>query len=192
MNYENLSDLELIQLIKNDDDKAKDFILNKYKNIVVIKARTFYLSGGDYEDVIQEGMIGLFKAIYSYKVEGEASFETFASLCITRQIYTAIKNANRQKHAPLNNSYSLNILEDTNDKLLAKVAESPENIIINNEDVFVLEEKIENVLTDLENQVLKLYLSGLNYEEISKEINKNEKSVDNALSRIRKKIMSVL
>lgn len=194
MEYESLSDKELIRLINENNEPARDFLISKYKYLVVIKARPFFLSGGDLEDIMQEGMIGLFKAIRSYRIDSQASFETFASLCINRQIYTAIKNANRKKHSPLNNSYSLSIIEDTDGNLNIpfNLVESPENIFINRESYFFLEEKIGSLLTDLENKVLKFYLSGLDYEEIAKEINRNEKSVDNALSRIRKKLINIL
>lgn len=192
MNYEKLNDTELIELIRQEDDVAKDYLLNKYKNLVAIKARAFYLSGGDFEDVIQEGMIGLFKAINNYKSNKDTSFETFASLCISRQIYTAIKNANRKKHAPLNNSYSLNILENDEVEFYPNLVDSPESILIAKENTFFLEEQMENLLTELEKKVLRFYLKGLNYEEIGKKIDKNEKAVDNALQRIRKKLMNVL
>lgn len=192
MNYESLEDKDLIRLIKENDNMAKDFLLSKYKNLVVIKARAFYLRGGDFEDVIQEGMIGLFNAINNYKLDSIASFETFAALCINRQIFTAIKSANRKKHAPLNNSFSLNILEGDEGEFVSKLAQSPESILIDKEDIFFLETQMNSLLTDLEKRVLAFYLNGLNYEEISRKINKNEKSVDNALQRIRKKLMNVL
>ncbi|MFV0502886.1 MAG: sigma-70 family RNA polymerase sigma factor [Lachnospirales bacterium] len=180
-----------IDLLNNIDDiKVQNKLINEYKYLVTIKARTYFLVGADYEDLIQEGMIGLFNAIQNYKVDLGVSFETFADTCINNQILTAIKMANRQKHKVLNESFSLNTTIDGNEilNILTSEDENPENLLILKENKKIMERIIEDNLTTLEKNVLKLYLTGESYDYISKKVNKNKKSIDNALQRIKKKL----
>ena len=194
--YENCTDEELLLIIKNGDDKALDYLMAKYKNLVKIRARAYFIVGADSEDIVQEGMIGLYKAIRDYK-KTEATFSTFARLCIDRQIITAIKTANRKKHLPLNSYLSLNMLiyEENEDTYIDKLEESdlsnPEKIIIDRENIKILQEKIDKNLSKLEKTVLNLYLRGLNYSSIAKRLDREEKSIDNAIQRIRKKIEKI-
>ncbi len=192
--YENYSDEELLDIIKTGDTNATDYLINKYKNIVKMIARAYFMVGADREDIIQEGMIGLYKAIRDYK-KTDASFQTFAKICIDRQVITAIKTANRKKHLPLNSYLSLNMLayeEDNETTYIDKLEESkvlnPEEIVIDKENVKILQEHINLNLSSLEKQVLKLYLKGRSYATIAKKLEKDEKSIDNAIQRIRKKI----
>lgn len=192
--YENYSDEELLDIIKSGDTNATDYLINKYKNIVKMIARAYFMVGADREDIIQEGMIGLYKAIRNYK-KTDASFQTFAKICIDRQVITAIKTANRKKHLPLNSYLSLNMLayeEDNETTYIDKLEESkvlnPEEIVIDKENVKTLQEHINQNLSSLEKQVLKLYLKGRSYATIAKKLEKDEKSIDNAIQRIRKKI----
>lgn len=191
--YENYSDEELLDIIKSGDTNATDYLINKYKNIVKMIARAYFMVGADREDIIQEGMIGLYKAIRDYK-KTDASFQTFAKICIDRQVITAIKTANRKKHLPLNSYLSLNMLayeEDNETTYIDKLEESkvlnPEEIVIDKENVKTLQEHINQNLSSLEKQVLKLYLKGRSYATIAKKLEKDEKSIDNAIQRIRKK-----
>ena len=193
--YDDMKDEEIVNLAINDDKIALDHILDKYKNLVKIKARPYFIIGSDKEDIIQEGMIGLYKAIRDYKTDREASFKVFAELCITRQIITAIKTATRQKHIPLNSYISLNktIFEEDSDKTyIETIAETkmtnPEELLISKENRDFIEENISKVLTGLECSVLELYLAGKNYSEISTVVQKPEKSIDNALQRVKRKL----
>ena len=163
--------------------------MEKYKGLVKKKARAMFLMGGDTDDLIQEGMIGLFKAVRDYQPDREASFQSFANLCIDRQIYTAIRSSNRQKHQPLNTYVSLSS-SDTEENLRDSWVEhdNPESILIDRENVSALEQEMEKNLSPLENQVLHLYLDGNGYVEIAEILGKTPKSIDNALRRIRKKI----
>ncbi|MBS5793417.1 MAG: RNA polymerase sporulation sigma factor SigH [Lachnospirales bacterium] len=195
--YENYSDEELLDIIKSGDTNATDYLINKYKNIVKMIARAYFMVGADREDIIQEGMIGLYKAIRDYK-KTDASFQTFAKICIDRQVITAIKTANRKKHLPLNSYLSLNMLayeEDNETTYIDKLEESkvlnPEEIVIDKENVKTLQEHINQNLSSLEKQVLKLYLKGRSYATIAKKLEKDEKSIDNAIQRIRKKIEKI-
>ncbi|MBQ9605064.1 MAG: RNA polymerase sporulation sigma factor SigH [Firmicutes bacterium] len=197
--YKALEDSELIEKIKAGDMLAQESLINRYKKVVRIKARGYYIMGGDTEDIIQEGMIGLYKAIRDFDAEKQVNFYSFAMLCITRQINTAIKSANRQKHIPLNSSLSLDrsVYEENDDfTYLETLANSevtnPENLVISNENKSLLEKKIGDSLSDLEKQVLTLYLRGKSYAEIAGMIGKDEKSIDNALQRIKKKIIKIL
>lgn len=197
-NIKNLSDEELLELLRNGDTSITDYLLEKYRNFVRAKARTYFLIGADREDVIQEGMIGLYKAIRDYKAENGSSFRTFADLCITRQIITAIKTATRQKHLPLNSYISLNkpAYEDENENTLIetfaeKRHSDPEEIMINKEKFQIFEEKLVSSLSKYEASVLKRYIRGSSYTQIAAELNKSEKSIDNALQRIKKKIEKV-
>ena len=193
--YLALDDAEIVELAKEDDGMALEFLLNKYKNFVRAKARSYFLIGADREDLIQEGMIGLYKAIRDFKPDKQASFRAFAELCVTRQIITAIKTATRQKHKPLNSYISLNkpVFEEDSERTLIDVligskVSNPEEIIIDQEDFDHIEEKIGEMLSDLEWQVLSLYLKGRSYQEIAKELNRHVKSIDNALQRVKSKL----
>lgn len=187
--YQKLADEELIQKLRGGDERIMDYILEKYKPLVLRKANAMFLIGGDTDDLIQEGMIGLFKAVRDYQPDREASFQSFANLCIDRQIYTAIRSSNRQKHQPLNTYVSLSS-SDTEENLRDSWVEhdNPESILIDRENVSALEQEMEKNLSPLENQVLHLYLDGNGYVEIAEILGKTPKSIDNALRRIRKKI----
>lgn len=198
MKYTTLDDIELVLLSKKGNHVAEEVLINRYRKLVTIKTRTFFLVGGDKEDLTQEGMIGLFKAIKSFDINSDASFYTFADLCISRQIMTAIKSANRKKHIPLNNSYSLNMFlgnnktEDNIENIeFITTKETPLDIIIKKETHKDLENHISLKLTTLEKDVLYYYLLGKTYNEISLLINKDKKSIDNALQRLRKKMLNI-
>ncbi|MBR5128209.1 MAG: RNA polymerase sporulation sigma factor SigH [Roseburia sp.] len=194
--YQNLTDEELIEQLRIGDEKIMDFILDKYKPLVRKKTNAMYLIGGDTDDLIQEGMIGLFKAIRDYNSEKESSFFHFADLCISRQLYTAVEASNRKKHAPLNSYISL--YSGTNedgvvlaDALIATVADNPEQMMIDQENMVLFLDRIKGRLSKMECQVLDYYLSGLNYQQIAEEMKKSPKAIDNALQRIKTKIRSV-
>nr|WP_229731579.1 RNA polymerase sporulation sigma factor SigH [Bacillus thermotolerans] len=179
---------------KGDSD-ALDFLIHKYKNFVRAKARSYFLIGADREDIVQEGMIGLYKAIRDYKEDKLTTFKAFAELCITRQIITAIKTATRQKHIPLNSYISLDkpIYDEESDRTLMDVITeakmlSPEELIISREQFSSIEDKMNELLSDLERKVLALYLDGQSYQEISVELNRHVKSIDNALQRVKRKL----
>lgn len=192
---ENMNEDEIIALAQTGNGTVIEYILDKYRNFVRAKSRAYFLIGADREDIIQEGMIGLYKAIRDYKTDSGSNFRTFADLCITRQIITAIKTATRQKHIPLNSYISLNkpIYDDERENaLLDSVAEEnrldPEEIMISRERFRVIEEKIVTSLSKYESDVLRRYLDGKSYVDIAHELGKSEKSIDNALQRIKKKI----
>ena len=187
--FDNVSDEELIARLRQGETDIEDYLMEKYKGLVRQKARAMFLMGGDTDDLIQEGMIGLFKAVRDYQPDREASFQSFANLCIDRQIYTAIRSSNRQKHQPLNTYVSLSS-SDTEENLRDSWVEhdNPESILIDRENVSALEQEMEKNLSPLENQVLHLYLDGNGYVEIAEILGKTPKSIDNALRRIRKKI----
>ncbi len=195
-NYENETDEELMVRLREGESDITDFIMDKYKNLVKKKAQSMYILGADGEDLIQEGMIGLFKAVRDYDCGRDASFFTFADLCISRQMYTAIQAAGRQKHVPLNTYVSFyanssNQEDSSNADLLAAITGSkmnPEELFIDKENLENLERMIEQELSEFEKQVLDLYLTGMSYTQISKVLNKDDKSTDNALQRIRGKI----
>ena len=191
--YRNLTDEELIEQLRLGDTKIMDFILDKYKPLVRKKANAMYLIGGDTDDLIQEGMIGLFKSIRDYNKEKESSFYHFAELCISRQIYTVVEASNRKKHAPLNSYVSL--YSGTNeegvvlaDSLTAGATENPEQLMIDQENLVLFLENLKERLSKMERQVLDLYLAGLNYQQIAEELHKSPKSIDNALQRIKLKV----
>ncbi len=195
----NLSDNDLLDKIKSGDMLAQECLIERYKKLVRIKARGYYIMGGDTEDIIQEGMFGLFKAIRDYNSDKQVNFYSFALLCITRQIHTAIKSANRQKHIPLNSSLSLDraVYEENEDfTYLETLANSdisnPENLVIGKENKTDLEQKINRSLSRFERHVLFLYLRGKSYTEIAAILEKDEKSIDNALQRIKKKITKII
>lgn len=190
-----LSDEELLKLIDEDDKHALEHLINKYKGFIFAKTRSYFVAGGDREDVIQEGLIGLYKAIRDYEADRPASFRGFAELCITRNIITAIKSATRQKHLPLNSSLSLDkpIYQEESERTLLDIVEghhslNPEELLVNQERLHYIKEKLASMLTDLERKVLELYLEGCSYKEISIEINRHVKSIDNALQRVKKKL----
>lgn len=192
--YENMTDEEIVSLAEKDRS-AEEFLLNKYKNLVKSRAKMYFLAGGDNDDLMQEGMIGLFKAIHDYNSDKQASFYSFAELCVKRQIFTAIKAAARQKHQPLNTYISLNkpVYEDVSERTLVEtLAEresvDPEKLYIMHEKLKDIEKEIDEKLSDLEKRVLILHLQGMSYQEISEIINKPTKSIDNALQRIKKKL----
>ena len=192
--YENMTDEEIVALAEKDRS-AEEFLLNKYKNLVKSRAKMYFLAGGDNDDLMQEGMIGLFKAIHDYNSDKQASFYSFAELCVKRQIFTAIKTAARQKHQPLNTYISLNkpVYEDGSERTLVEtLAEresvDPEKLYIMHEKLKDIEKEIDEKLSDLEKRVLILHLQGMSYQEISEIINKPTKSIDNALQRIKKKL----
>ena len=185
----------VIEAQVHNNELAQDYLLHKYKNFVRAKARSYFLIGAEREDIIQEGMIGLYKAIRDFKNDKQASFRAFAELCVTRQIITAIKTATRQKHIPLNSYVSLNkpIYEEDSDRTLldviggAKVA-NPEDMVISNEEFADIENKMNDILSDLEWQVLMSYLDGKSYQEMALELNRHVKSIDNALQRVKRKL----
>lgn len=174
---------------------AQEYLLHKYRNFVRAKARSYFLIGAEREDIIQEGMIGLYKAIRDFRADKQASFRAFAELCVTRQIITAIKTATRQKHIPLNSYVSLNkpIYEEDSDRTLldvisgVKVA-NPEDMIISREEFSDIESKMNDILSDLEWKVLMSYLDGKSYQEIAAELGRHIKSIDNALQRVKRKL----
>lgn len=193
--YIGVADEILVELVHNGESEALDYIIHKYRNFVRAKARTYFLIGADKEDIVQEGMIGLYKAIRDFKEDKLTSFKAFAELCITRQIITAIKTATRQKHIPLNSYVSLDkpIYDEESDRTLmdvltgAKVM-NPEQLLINREEFDDIELKMAELLSDLERKVLALYLDGQSYQEISEELNRHVKSIDNALQRVKRKL----
>ena len=191
--YDGIKDEELISRFKNGESEILDYLMEKYKNMVRKKARTMFLIGGENDDLIQEGMIGLFKAVRDYQPDRDAAFQTFASICVDRQIYNAIQSSNRQKHQPLNSYISLSEQDGENEEHLGdNWGENPESIIIDQENVQDLEQEITATLSPMENQVLEYYLAGNGYGEIAWIMGKTPKSIDNALQRIRIKIREQL
>lgn len=194
--FDQLDDRELIMLIRQGDGQALDFLIRKYRTFVRIKASTYFLIGADHEDIVQEGMIGLYKAVRDFKDSHGTSFRAFADLCVTRQILTAIKAATRQKHIPLNSYVSLDkpIYDEESDRTLLDVItnveqiDDPEQLIINREKQGLLEEKLIKLLSRFECDVLYLYLDGRTYQEISEELNRHIKAIDNALVRVKRKL----
>jgi RNA polymerase sporulation-specific sigma factor len=189
------SDEDIVSEAKNGNTIALEFLINKYKNFVKAKARSYFLIGADREDIIQEGMIGLYKAIRDFKGDKLSSFRAFAELCITRQIITAIKTATRQKHIPLNSYVSLNkpIYDEDSDRTLLDILSGtkitdPEELMINREEYNDIEFKMGEILSDLEWKVLTLYLEGKSYQEIAVDLRRHVKSIDNALQRVKRKL----
>ena len=198
--FENMTDEEVVMAAKQDENLlAQEYLLYKYRNFVSAKARSYFLIGAEREDIIQEGMIGLFKAIRDFRNDKLSSFRAFAELCVTRQIITAIKTATRQKHIPLNSYVSLNkpIYEEDSDRTLldvisgAKVA-NPEEMVISREEFLDIENKMNNILSDLEWKVLMSYLDGKSYQEIAVDLDRHIKSIDNALQRVKRKLEKYL
>ena len=190
--YEGRSDEDLVSAYHAGDMPAADYIINKYKPMVRARARALYLAGGDHEDLLQEGMLGLFRAIREFDVCRETTFSTYAWLLVTRQMYTAIEAAGRRKHQVLNHSVSISELEDGGDDLQLGHVESPEDIFFFLYYARALLQKIQGMLSPMERQVLRLYLEGMDYHQISTEMGKSLKSVDNALQRIRTKVMTLV
>lgn len=199
--YSRASDEELIDRLRGGESRIMDFIMDKYKNLVRSKAKSMYILGGDNEDLIQEGMIGLFKAIRDYDCGRDASFYTFADLCISRQMYTAVQASNRQKHWPLNTYVSLsgngrsrgeNEEMELAEALSQDQDQNPETLFIDRERVEYLENQIDKELSIFEKQVLDLYLTGMSYSQIAKVLGREEKSTDNALQRLKGKIKRML
>ena len=192
----NLTDEEVIAEIKESPNTiALDYMINKYRNFVRAKARSYFLIGADREDIIQEGMIGLYKAIRDFRNDKLSSFRAFAELCVTRQIITAIKTATRQKHIPLNSYVSLNkpIYDEDSDRTLLDVlsgskVSDPEELVISREEFLDIESKMEQILSDLEWKVLMSYLDGKSYQEIAVDLDRHVKSIDNALQRVKRKL----
>ena len=197
--YASLSDEQLAVMAQKGDVGATEHILDKYKALVKARAHAYFLIGADHEDIIQEGMIGLYKAIRDFREDKQSSFSAFADLCATRQIVTAIKSATRLKHTPLNNYVSLNkpIYEDESEKTLIDlmaetIVSDPEQIVINDESFRNIHKKIYECLSKFERSVLRLYLDGKSYHEISLVLDRTPKSIDNALQRIKKKLEAQL
>ena len=195
--YEQYSDEELIVRLRDGEAQITDYIMEKYKNLVKSKAKSMYILGADREDLIQEGMIGLFKAIRDYDIGRGASFFTFADLCVSRQMYTAVQAAGRQKHAPLNTYISLYAnmsgQEDGEERemindIISQAEKNPEELLIDRENLELLEKAIDKELSGFEKQVLDLYLTGMKYTQIAKVLGRDDKSTDNALQRIKNKI----
>ena len=199
--YSQITDEELINHLRDGEENITDYIMNKYKNLVRNKAKSMYILGADGEDLIQEGMIGLFKAIRDYDCGRDASFFTFADLCVSRQMYKAVQASKRQKHMPLNTYISLYAADDKSDEnaekslaesLSSKTDINPEEIVIDRESAAELEELIERQLSAFESQVLDLHLTGMSYTQIAKVLGKDEKSTDNALQRVKAKVKKLL
>lgn len=194
-NHDKLEDAVLVKMAHSGDSEALTFLITKYQNFVRAKTRPYFLIGADKEDLVQEGMIGLYKAIRDFREDMLTSFKAFADLCITRQIITAIKTATRQKHGPLNSYVSLDkplYNEESNYTLMDMISgekiTNPEALIINQEKAEDIELKIAELLSDLERRVLILYMDGQSYVEISEELNTHVKSIDNALQRVKRKL----
>jgi len=192
-------DEDIVALAKTGNNRALEYLLCKYQNFVKAKAKSYFLIGADKEDIYQEGMIGLFKAIRDFKDDKLASFKVFAELCITRQIITAVKTATRQKHIPLNTYISLNkpIYDEESDRTLLDIlsgirVSDPEELIIDREEMENIESKIQEVLSGLEMEVLNSYLDGKSYQEIASDLDSQAKSIDNALQRVKRKLEKCL
>ena len=197
--YQQMNDEQVVEMCHQGDSEAEEYLLNKYKNFVRAKARSYFLIGADHEDIVQEGMIGLYKAIRDFKPEKLSSFRAFAELCITRQIIPAIKTATRQKHIPLNSYVSLNkpLYDEESDRTLLDVImegriSDPEELIINRENLGNIHNKISEVLSGLEQEVLQAYLDGKSYQEIADALGRHVKSIDNALQRVKRKLEKYL
>lgn len=194
-NLNNMTDEELIECSKSGNGFATEILMERYRNFVRSKSRTYFLIGADKEDIIQEGMIGLYKSIRDFNPDAQTSFRSFAELCVTRQMITAIKKATRQKHIPLNSYVSLNkpVYDEENERVLLETfigrnILNPEEIMLDKERFLDIESKLPKVLSKLEWRVLIKYLEGKSYTEIAQQIGKSDKSIDNALQRIKKKI----
>lgn len=199
--YDTMADEQLLRKLREGETDITDYIMDKYKHLVRKKAKAMYLLGGENDDLIQEGMIGLFKAIRDYDMDQETSFYSFADLCISRQMYTAIKLSQRQKHMPLNSYVSLyEQKEDANEEkqqplielLRAEKDNNPEELFLDKEYFSMMEQELKNRLSDLEGRVLHLHLLGEDYRSIAQLLDKSPKSIDNALQRIKQKMSVIL
>ncbi len=196
--FHGMTDEEIVALAQQGNADALVHLLESFKSLVRIKARGYFLIGADYEDIVQEGMIGLYKAIRDYRADRQASFRAFADLCVKRQIITAIKTATRQKHIPLNSYVSLNkpIYEEESERTLLDVIEgsvtNPEELFINQEEMSAIQSMIDKALSGFERQVLSAFLDGKSYQEIAQALGRHVKAVDNALQRIKKKMLKHL
>jgi RNA polymerase sporulation-specific sigma factor len=195
IDYNAMEDEEVLTYVHSGCKRGMEHLIEKYKPLVRAKARSYFMVGADREDIVQEGMIGLFKAVRDYKDDKSIPFRVFAEMCITRQIITAVKTATRQKHIPLNSYVSLNkkIFDEESDKFLIEVIEevsaaNPEELFINKEQFTVIESRVMELLSPFEKEVLAKYLAGVTYQDIAKQLNKPVKSIDNALQRLKKKI----
>ncbi len=195
--YSQYSDEELIIRLRDGESGVTEYLMNKYKHLVRSKARSMHILGADSDDLIQEGMIGLFKALRDYDSGRDASFLTFADLCVSRQMYTAVQASRRQKHIPLNTYISLygsvnrdgeGEQEELVNMIAAGAGQSPEEVVIDRENVIQLEKEIAKELSGFEKQVLDLYLTGMGYQQIAKVLGRDDKSTDNALQRIKTKL----
>ncbi|MBU5487227.1 RNA polymerase sporulation sigma factor SigH [Clostridium sp. MSJ-8] len=197
--FQEKSDEEIVAMAKDGNEKAQECIISKYENFVKSKAKSYFLIGADKEDIYQEGMIGLYKAIRDFNPEKLTSFRAFAEICVTRQIITAIKTATRQKHIPLNTYVSLNkpIYEEESERTLLDVLSGlkitdPEELFISAEQMEHIQQEIGKVLSDLELEVLTSYLDGKSYQEIACDLDRHAKSIDNALQRVKRKLEKCL
>jgi RNA polymerase sporulation-specific sigma factor len=197
--FDSYTDEDLALLAQRDDEPALEYLLGKYKNYVRSKARSYFLIGASHEDIVQEGMIGLFKAVRDYRPDKLSTFRAFAELCVTRQIITAIKTATRQKHIPLNSYISLNkpVFDEESDRtLLDLITEvrvtNPEDLVIGREEFSKMEGQIGTMLSRLEQEVLLAYLDGHSYQQIAQDLSRHVKSIDNALQRVKRKMEKLL
>ena len=200
--YSGLKDEELISILREDgDENITDYLIDKYKPLVKSKAKSMYILGADNEDLIQEGMIGLFKAVRDYDAGRDASFLTFAELCVSRQMYTAVTASGRKKHIPLNTYISLSRQDGNGDddgdfsyinKIASSIDENPEKLLIDKENIEMIENWMETELSRFEHDALELFLTGMSYTEIARVLSKDEKSTDNALQRAKSKIKKLL
>ncbi|MBA2725084.1 MAG: RNA polymerase sporulation sigma factor SigH [Actinobacteria bacterium] len=197
VDLENLEDQDLVQMVREGSDRALETLLGRYRNFARSKARSYFLAGSDKEDVVQEGMIGLYKSIRDFDLDQETPFRAFAELCISRQILTAIKTANRQKHQPLNSSVSLDApvggsddssSQSVGDHIPASNLFDPAELVISSQEIEALRDTMRNSLTELEGDVLRLYMDGKSYEQIAGVLGNHVKSIDNALQRIKRKL----
>lgn len=192
INYEALTDEQVVLLAQDGDKRAVDFIVGKYKGFVEIRSVPYFMAGGERDDLVQEGLIGLYKAIKSYSKEKNANFKTFAEICVVRQMISAVKTSTRKKNSPLNHYVSIHIPDDELDTISSKLVDiknkNPESMLIEKEAADGMQTKIFSILSDFESEVLSYYLSGISYKEIAKILGKTAKAVDNALFRIKKKI----
>ncbi|MBQ2897034.1 MAG: RNA polymerase sporulation sigma factor SigH [Clostridia bacterium] len=193
--YQALDDALLVNMSKDGDRRAADTLIERYKSFVRAKTRAYFLVGADRDDIVQEGMIGLFKAIRDFSSDKQASFKYFADICITRQIITAVKTATRQKHSPLNSYISLSkpVYDDESERTLIEMlslrtSSNPEDIMIDRENLKSTEQRIRKSLSKFELEVMELYISGKSYTEIAEKLGKQPKSIDNAIQRVKKKI----
>ena len=196
--FQSMPDEEVVVLAQQGDGQALAYLLNKYKNFVRSKARSYFLIGADHEDIVQEGMIGLYKAIRDFQPARLASFRSFAELCVKRQIITAIKAATRQKHVPLISYVSLNkpLYDEESDRTLLDVIEgrvtNPEDLYISQEDLAHIQAQMDDLLSDLERQVLDAFMDGKSYQEIADMLGRHVKSIDNALQRVKRKLVKFM